>query len=179
MLDRDVNPQHFNLKKIRLALISHRCCASASDLTNFFLVGQLLVSKEAQGHRKACRKLWKPRNTWQEESPSTCSGTSERMETRGCKGHYLEPNFLLFRSPTSTCCSLLRFAASQPVLACSSELPQAPSGLVLNEHSGVCLTAKIVLAYTLASAQNRWQSYCSAYTGRCLETRNIQNLKRK
>lgn len=74
------------------------------------------------------------------------------------------------------CSSLLPLSQ---FLACMSESPQAPPGLVLNGHDGVCLAAKIVPAYTLASSQNRWKSHCSAYTGRCLDTKNIQNLKRK
>lgn len=121
-------------------------------------------SQETPGRRRAQVPVWALAKAWR---PGAAKDTTW-SQTASCSG---VPQVLIVHC--STLLPLRQF------LACSSESSQAPPGLVLNGHDGVCLTTKIVPAYALASAQNRWQSRCSAYTGRCLEIRNIQNLKSK
>lgn len=81
------------------------------------------LSKGAWGQRKPYAKLWKPRNIWQEYSPTTCLGIIKRMETGGCKGHYLNPNFSCLIVPQIVLAALLPLSQ---FLNKSSESRQTP-----------------------------------------------------
>lgn len=138
-------------KKNRLALISHRCCTSASDPTNFFPVGQSYLflmepedreklaenygSQETPGRRRAQVPVWALAKEWRPGAAKNITW-SQTVSSSGVPQVLIHWPILL---------PLSQF------LACSSESLQAPTGLVLNGHGGVYLTAKIVPVYTLAS----------------------------